>query len=101
MGLRLDLHEELCTLLGSRNVYFQPPESIKMEYPAIVYERSTIDTRYANGKPYTNQKGYKVTSIGRDPDSSVPDKLALLPFCRFDRHYRVSNLNHDVFLLYY
>ena len=101
MGLRPELHEELCTLLGSRNVYFQPPETVKMEYPAIVYERSVIDSRYANGKPYTTRKGYKVTFIGRDPDSPIPDKLALLPFCRFDRHYLFENLNHDVFLLYY
>ena len=41
---RLELHEILCTILGSRNVYFQPPESIKMNYPAIVYGLDDMQT---------------------------------------------------------
>lgn len=101
MGLRTELHEALCGILGSRNAYFQPPETIKMVYPAIVYERSKIDTRFANDKPYTNLKEYTVTIIDKNPDSAIPDKLALLPACRFDRHYTVDNLNHDVFRIYY
>ena len=32
MDRRLKLHEELCDILGSRNVYFQPPETVKMKY---------------------------------------------------------------------
>ena len=40
MKTRYELHEFLCEILGSRNVYFQPPESVKMKYPAIVYERT-------------------------------------------------------------
>ena len=42
MKTRYELHEFLCEILGSRNVYFQPPESVKMKYPAIVYERTEI-----------------------------------------------------------
>lgn len=101
MGLRTELHEVLCDILGSRNVYFQPPETIKMVYPAIVYERSKINTRFANGHPYTTLKEYTVTVIDKNPDSSVPDKLVLMPSCRFDRHYTAYNLNHDVFRIYY
>ena len=37
MANRLDLQALLEDLLGSRNVYYQPPESVKMNYPAIVY----------------------------------------------------------------
>jgi len=33
---RLKLHEILCGILNTRNAYFQPPESVKMNYPAIV-----------------------------------------------------------------
>ena len=38
MGTRIELQLKLEEILGSRHVYFQPPASIKMTYPAIVYE---------------------------------------------------------------
>ena len=34
----------------SRNVYFQAPS--RMHYPAILYERSTSDTTFADNRPY-------------------------------------------------
>ena len=42
-----------------------------------------------------------ITFIGQDPDSGVPDKIAELPMCSFSRHYATSNLNHDVFTLFF
>ena len=47
MASRLDLQSKLEKLLGNKNVYYQPPESLKMEYPAIRYSRSDIDSKYA------------------------------------------------------
>ena len=38
MAPRLDLQKLLVELLGSDNVYFQPPPSVQMNYPAIVYK---------------------------------------------------------------
>lgn len=98
---RLELHEILCELLGSRYVYFQPPESIKMNYPAIVYSLDDIDSLYANNGVYLSGKKYEVIVIDADPDSELIDKVAALPTCQFDRHYTKDNLNHDVFTLYY
>lgn len=101
MGLRLDLHKKLVEILGSKNVYFQPPESVKMSYPCIVYQRSTGDTDFADNLPYRFTIRYQVTVIDRDPDSEIPGKVAQLPMTTFDRHYTVSNLNHDVFNVYF
>lgn len=99
---RLDLHEELCALLGSTNVYFQPPESKKMKYPCIVYERSTGDTIFADNRPYRFTPRYSLTLIGKDPDSPLVRKIAeAFPMCRYNRHFEVDNLNHDTFELYY
>lgn len=88
-------------LLGSRNVYYQPPESVKLNYPCIVYERSDIRTDSANNKPYLKHNQYMVTYIDEDPDSEIPDKLLELRYCSFDRHFTSDNLNHDVFKLYF
>lgn len=40
MNRRYELQAVLEGILGSGNVYFQPPENLKMRYDCIVYERS-------------------------------------------------------------
>lgn len=99
MGSRLGLQDLLETLVD--NVYFQPPESLKLSYPCIVYSRSDMDTKFADDIPYAHSKQYQLIVIDKDPDSSIPVKVALLPMCTFDRHYTANNLNHDIFDLYY
>lgn len=101
MDSRLELHEILCDVLGSRHVYFQPPSSVKMVYPAIVYSRNSIGNDFANDLVYKQSLGYTVTVIDEDPDSNVVEKISRLPMCRFDRHFTSDNLNHDVFTIYY
>lgn len=98
---RLDLQTKLETLLGSGQVYYQPPESVKMEYPAIVYSKNTFRTTHANNAVYSKMKQYTVTVIAKNPDHPVIDKLLELPYCSHDRHYKTDNLNHDVLTLYF
>lgn len=98
---RLLLQTLLEELLGSRNVYFQPPDNLQMNYPCIVYQRARPDTEFANNSVYHYRKRYTVTHIGRDPDSDVPDKLAKLPLCAYDRFFVADNLNHDVLNLFF
>ena len=101
MGSRLELQTMLEEILGSRNVYFQPPESIKIKYPAIVYSRSDIANKSANNSVYTQSHFYELTVIDDDPDSEIVSKISKLPTCRFNRHYTSDNLNHDTFTLYF
>lgn len=101
MGSRLALQARLEEVLGSENVYFQPPSSVKMKYDAIVYSRKNIENVFANNGVYNQYECYEVVVIYRDPDSDIPIKISKLPMCRFDRHYEIDNLNHDVFTIYY
>lgn len=101
MGTRLQLQNELEELLGSRNVYYQPPESIKMSYPAIKYSKSDVDVRFADDSIYFQKRRYELIVISRKPDEPVIDKLLALRYCSYDRHYVSDNLNHDVLTLYY
>lgn len=98
---RLELHAELCKVLGSTNVYFQPPESIKMKYPAIVYSRENINNTFANDTVYLQSYSYMITVIDRDPDSDIVERVSKMPKCRYSRHFTSDNLNHDVFTLNY
>lgn len=88
-------------ILGSRNVYFQPPASVQIKYPAIVYSRKSIDGSFANDRTYKWDDCYEVILIDSDPDSKFIRKLLNLPYCRYDRHYTADGLNHEVFTIYY
>ena len=98
---RLELQDLLETLLGSQYVYFQPPATLRMQYPCIVYARDRMDTKFANNKAYARKTGYQVTYIDKNPDSDVPDKIAELPLCSHKTFFTADNLNHDVFTLFF
>lgn len=99
MASRLELHEKLKELLGSENVYYQPPET--MEYTAIRYSKNGIKIIRANNGVYLKMTEYTLTVISRKPDDPVIEKLLELPYCSYDRHYVSDNLVHDVLTLYY
>lgn len=101
MGSRLELQTLLEDLLGSRNVYYQPPESVKMSYPAIVYSRYDIENNHADNNPYKQTLAYQVIVIDKNPDSEIVMKVSRLPMCSYDRHFTSDNLNHDIFTLYF
>ena len=101
MASRLKLQTELEELLGSENVYFQPPSSVKMKYPAIKYSLSNIEIKNADDTSYNNKRVYELILIDSNPDSEFVDKLLQLPYCSFDRFYPSDNLNHYSFTLYY
>ena len=85
MDKRLELHELLCNIVnitepdGDRHVYFQPPESFKIKYPAIVYYRSNIINNYANNSVYKQSTCYELTVIDEDPDSKIVKLISALP----------------------
>ena len=101
MGSRLELQTLLESLAGTRNVYFQPPAGLTMKYPAIVYERSKLDNKFANYLVYLQKQSYSITVIDPNPDSTLVTKVSQLPTCRPDRHFKSDNLNHDVFVIYF
>lgn len=99
MAPRLQLHEILKAFVS--NVYFQPPENVKLEYPCIIYKRDFATTEFAGNQPYNHTLRYMVTVIDRDPDSKIPGMVASLPMSLFNRFYTADNLNHDVYNVYF
>lgn len=100
MNDRLALHERLLEIAGNSNVYFQPPESVKLKYPAIVYSISDIDNVAADNITYVQNVSYTIIVIDRAPDSALMEKVSQIPSIVFDRPYVADNLNHFVFTLY-
>ena len=101
MDRRLKLQELLVDILESPNVYFQPPPSVQMQYPAIRYSLSRIANRHANNGVYNQNDAYEIILMDFDPDSEFREKISRLPMCSFDRSYTSDGLNHYVFTLYF
>lgn len=101
MSRRLELQTTLEELLGSKNVYYQPPESVKMSYPAIVYSKTSITGTKADNTNYLKRNRYEIVVIAKLPDSAVIDKILDLPYSSYDRCYKSDNLYHDTIRLYF
>lgn len=98
---RDELQALLENILGSCHVYFQPPESIRMEYPAMVYSLKTIKKNHADNSVYLKNNEYELTVIDWDPDSDIAVRVSELQFCKFDKTYKADDLNHFVFTIFY
>lgn len=98
---RLAFDEFLREQTGCKNVYFQPPNGMKMQYPAICYSRNRINNDFADNKVYSQRFEYTVTVIDSNPDSELVSKVSQIPTARYDRPYTADNLNHDVFTITY
>lgn len=98
---RTNLQAMLEQLLGSRNVYYQPPESLKLSYPAIVYSKDNVRNTFADNNVYGQSNVYKITVIDRDPESEIASKISLLPTAKFATRYSANDLTHEVYTIYY
>lgn len=105
MKSRLELDDILAGIIGitesdgDRHTYYNPPPSVRMRYPAIKYSLSNIASKYANNGVYNAAPTYELILIDDDPDTQYLVPLMHLPQCRFNRYYRVDNLNHWVFTI--
>lgn len=96
---RLNLHNILLSICP--NVYFQPPASINMIYPCIVYNLDDIDKTHASNTQYIKDHRYSLIYITKNAADNVVDQLIELPYCIYDRYYSSDNLHHHAFTIYY
>lgn len=107
MGRRLDLHHKLKEVYerttgksSDGKVYFQPPASVKLSYPCILYKLSEMPPTFANNFPYQIEHSYELTVIDSDPNSNLREQIAKMPYCRLARVFESNNLHHYVFHIY-
>ena len=85
-----------------KKVYFQPPATVKLSYPCIIYHQYRYDTDFADNKLYLSRTAYTVTYVDSNPDATFPDTyLKTQPLTHFERSYTSDNLHHWVFTTYY
>ena len=99
---RLELDAKFREILGSTNVYFQPPETLKMQYPCIVYFKTSVPARYANDLIYSYKQCYTVTYVDKNPDAELPfDLLKAFQYSKIDSFYKSEGLNHTKLTIFY
>lgn len=102
MNKRLQLHNELIELVGNENVYFQPPASVELSYPCVIYSVGTGYVTRADDMAYNYTNSYEVMFIFKQPNLDIIERVLMtLPMCNVSRVYVADNLNHYVFNLYY
>lgn len=100
----MDRRPKLQTVLSNycQNVYFQPPSSVVLKYPCIIYSRKKIVQRAADNLNYIVRVGYQITCISRDPDNPIPMTLMnSLQMIYWENEYVTENLYHTILTLYY
>lgn len=97
---RVQLQRNLEALLGSRNVYFQPPTGTKLNYPCIVYSLATANDVHADNHIYRRLYRYTLVYITKDPDDPRRDTIDDLQYCSFDRTVVNDNLYHFYYTIY-
>lgn len=100
---RTEFDKWLRKILGSNNVYFQPPESKKLEFPCIVYNISSHDVDYADDKIYQLRHKYVVRYVAypKDFDGPMKENLARELNVPIQQIYAQDGLYHCVFTKIY
>ena len=96
---RLTLHQALIDVLGSRNVYYNPPETLKMEFPAIVYKLDFIEPIHADNKNYLDWTTYKIFVVSSKPDHPAIRKILNMEMTRYSTSYTREGFYHTVIIL--
>jgi hypothetical protein len=99
MTNRLTLHQTLVDILGSGNVYYNPPESQKLNFPCIVYNLSYIEQVHADNKKYLDYTTYKITVISKIPDHPAIREILNLPMTKFSANFTKNGYYHTVITL--
>lgn len=102
MHTRLELHQELVDILGSNDVFYNPPASMFLRYPCIVYSAPKPDVMHADNVKYRFLFQYEIIYISpnTEPDDSVAMKLLELPYTRLVNRYTADNLMHTKIEIY-
>lgn len=99
MTNRLTLHNTLLDILGSSSVYYNPPESIKMTFPCIVYQLDSLVPVRADNVNYLGYTIYKITVISKQVDHPAVKKILKLPMTRFSTAFTANGFYHYVIIL--
>ena len=95
MARRTKLLREIKQVIDGPNVYFQPPESVKLTYPCVICSYDNEIAIYADNKCYQHYKMYRLLVVDKNPDSKFPGLIMdHFPYASPGRPYIADGLYH-------
>lgn len=99
---RKELGKKLREILGTDNVYFQPPNNTKINYPCIIYNKERQKIGNSDDIHYLVFDKYEVLVIDRNSDSEIANNIcSSFDYSRVERHFVKDNLNQTTLTIYY
>ena len=95
-----DLLHLLRKAVDHDRIYFQPPENLKLGYPAIVFHLTKIKVDHADDVPYKGAREYMITLFSKDPEPDALEEILKIPYTTLDSTYISDGMNHFVFTSY-
>ena len=96
---RLDLDAKLkaVTQKHGMKLYYQPPASLKITYPCVVYEGTGTRSVRADNGHYILFRRYNITFITKKEDPGfIKEILGSINYGSIDREFISDNLYHTV-----
>lgn len=88
--------------LGIENVYFNPPESVRMKYPCVRFRRSGMSTTSANNSRYLILDRYDAVYITYEADDPMVHTIVRhFKHCRHVQQVIKDGLVDENYVLYY
>lgn len=100
MKTRLELHNTLISTTGINNIYYNPPENIKMNYPCIRYKRVDVTSKKADDIKYIVHDRYELVIISSKNNDDIVNKLLSIKYMEYDRSMIINGLFHDYMTIY-
>ena len=83
------------------NVFYQPPASVELVYPCIIYTLDNIHTLRADNINYMITPTYEVKIITRNPNNPYLKKMLMdISTAKFHRRFVNDGLYHDILSVY-
>lgn len=95
-----DLLHLLKKAVAHNRVYFQPPENLRMDYPAVIFHLSRNKTTHASDGRFKDNQEYTVILITEDPQPDALDAILNIPYSTLETTYVSNGMNHFVFTIY-
>lgn len=92
------LHSRLTAIVT--RAYFQPPASIKMDYPCVVYRLADTWDLNADNTNYLRMLRYDVVYITKSPADDNVLSLLNLEHTNLNSTYEKDNLYHYSYTIY-
>ena len=101
MKTRAEVQKLLEEVLGSKNVYFQPPPNTSIKYPCFVFKFNKFHRRNADNTPYILTGCWEVHHMYKSVNNDLKEKMLFIaPWVEYDRRIVADGVYNDYYTIY-